>query len=279
MPEQGFYDQPFIYVFDADNLTDGIDYRSLSIPMLTGSDFILRRVCGRPNVAGAMRYYGADGRTMASRVYSMPRDQVVVPEHIFPPDSQIKFDLDTVLRGNWPYIGIPGSIPNYWSQLGFQGVRRFYGQKAVESTYPFYTKPYTITNQFNITWAGRTAPAYQIVDVPRQFNVQVENYDFELHRITATIIKNAVVPVEVVVDAAMKLRLYDAWGKAMMNEPVLDVFLTENGPDWNSCFPVPTMMYPAGSEIKFDVQSLLLDTEVPAQINLEFHGVQRYPVC
>jgi len=279
MPEQGCYDQPFIYVFNADALTDGIDYRSLSIPMLTGSDFLLRRVCGRPNVAQSMRYYGADGRTMASRLYAMARDQVVVPEHIYPPDSQILIDLGIVARGNWPYVAIPGSVPNYWSQLAFQGVRRFYGQKAVESTYPFYTKPYTITATGVMTLTGRMAPAYQIQTDPTQVNVQVENYDFELHRITATIIKNAVVPVEVVVDGAMKIRLYDAWGKAMMNEPVLDVFITENGPDWNSCFPVPTMMYPAGSEIKVDIQSLLLDTEVPATLNVEFHGVQRFPRC
>jgi len=276
MPDQGFYDQPFIYVFDADALTDGVSYRSLSVPMLTGSDFLLRRVCGRPNVCGAMRYYGADGRTMSSRLYAMQRDQVVVPEHIYPPDSQIKLDLDVVARGNWPYV-VPGSIPNYWSQLGFQGVRRFYGQQAVESTYQYYTKPYTVTFDFTITWAGRMAPAYQIVDVPRQYTTQVENYDFELHRITATITKAGAGLT--VVDAAMKLRLYDAWGKAMMSDPVLDIFLTENGPDWNSCFPCPTVLYPAGSEIKFDVQSLLIDTEVPAPVTIEFHGVQRFPTC
>lgn len=280
MPDnKGYYDLPFVYVFNADNLTDGLNYRDLSVPMLTGSDFLLRRICGRPNVAAGIRYRDETGQNRSNRVYSMARDQVVVPELIYTPDSQISFDLDTVLRGNWPYIGIPGSIPNYWSQIAFQGVRRFYGQSEVLSTYEYYTKPYAITVQATITQTGRMAPAYQIQTDPIQASVQVENYDFELHRITATIIKNAVVPVEVVVDAAMKLRIYDAWGQAMMSDLVLDVFLTENGPDWNSCFPCPTMMYPAGSLIKVDVQSLLLDTEVPATLNVEFHGVQRYPVC
>lgn len=276
---QGYYDLPFVYVFNADGLTDGNSYRDLSVPMLTGSDFILRRVCGRPNVATGIRMRDAGGRNMSNAIYSMARDQVVVPELIFPPDSQISFDLNTVLRGNWPYPAVPGSIPNYWSQIAFQGVRRFYGQPEKESTYPYYTKPYTITTQATMTQTGRMAPAYQVVTMPIQASVQVENYDFELHRITATIIKNAVVPVEVVVDAAMKIRLYDAWDQALMSDLVLDVFLTENGPDWNSCFPVPTMLYPAGSLIKVDVQSLLINTEVPATLNVEFHGVQRFPVC
>lgn len=270
------YDLPFVYVFDADALVDTQSYSNLSVPMLTGTDFILRRIAGRQTCAATIRTRDAAQANRQSLPFAMPRDYVVVPDLLYPPDSQIGFDLGIVLRGNWPYA-VPGSIPNYWSQIAFQGVRRFHNQQAPETTYRYYTKPYTATFDFNITWTGRIAPAYQVVDDPRQFNIQMENYDFELHRITATITKfgGALAPV----DAAFKIRLYDAWGMALSNAPVVDVLITENTPFYNSCFPVPTLLYPASSIIRFDIQSLLLDTEVPAAVTLEFHGVQRFPVC
>jgi len=276
MAYQGYYDLPFVYAFDADALTDGTSYNNLSVPLLAGTDFLLRRVAGRQTCASTMRFRGADGAVRQSRLFAMPRDYVVAPDLLYPPDSQINLDLGTVLRGNWPYL-VPGSVPNYWSQIAFQGVRRYYNREAPESTYRYYTKPHSITYDFNITWAGRIAPAYQVMDDPRQFNVQVDNYDFELHRITCTITKfgGTLTPV----DAAFKMRLYDAWGVALMNAPIVDVLLMENTAFYNSCFPVPTLLYPASSIIKFDIQSLLIDTEVPAALTIEFHGVQRFPVC
>ncbi len=41
----GYFDQPFLYVFDADALKNGESRRS-QLTTLTGADFLLRRIAG-----------------------------------------------------------------------------------------------------------------------------------------------------------------------------------------------------------------------------------------
>ena len=209
-----------------------------------------------------------------SQAVGFPRDYVVMPEIVYPPDSQIGFDLDVVVRANNAYI-VPGSIPNYFAQLGFFGVRRFWGQRASITDYRYHSRPYTITTEATVSWAGRVAPAYQVLENPRQFTVLVDSRDFELQAIHAMIQLPAgdIIPA----NGHVKLTLYDQNQQAMSTDPVVDSYLSDCNADYNSVFPVPTMLYKANSLIRYDVTSLLLDTQVPATLTLHFIGAWRFP--
>jgi hypothetical protein len=279
MPENEnvYYDLPFLYVFDADALTTGADYNELSVPIIGDSDFILRRVAGRNLVAERMRMKDPRGNYRQSNFSALARDYALAPEILYPQAGQISFDLQAVTKAAWTYA-VGGSNPNYYSQLVFQGVRRFYGYRTPESTYSYYDKPYTIRQQITVDWTGNLAAAYQVKASPRRFSVYVDNYDFELHRIVVTVQKTgAGATVPSMANAAIKLTLYAVGERALMTAPVVDLLLNGNTSEYNSIFPVPTIFYPAASQILFDITSLLLDTEVPATVWLDFVGTWRFP--
>lgn len=275
---QSFRDVPFIYAYDADALTDGLDYADLNVHV-QDSEFICRKIMGRPLVAGQMRYYDERGWSRSSGVFRMLGEHLILPEITFPRDGQIRFDLNAVARQGWTYTA-PGSTPNYYSQLAFQGVRRYWdGPPERDSDYAYRRSAFSIQSAITVDWAGRIAPAYVQPTNPKQFTVPVQDVDFELTHISVLIAKGRgnIVPVQSVY--AVKLLLYDNSGMALSNVPVLDQWLAWNSSTYNSCFPVPSVLYPANSQIKFDVTSLLLDTEIPATLTLVFHGFRHYPLC
>jgi hypothetical protein len=272
-------DRPFIYVFDADALVDGANYNDLMVPLHADSEFHLRRIGGRPVVTAAAAAGGriqvrADER---KQLFALPAaitpDHAIVPELVYAPGSAITFDLVNVLRANNPTAG----TPVYFSQLCFQGVRRFPegGLKAKDTSYRYRERPFAIVNDMVVTWSGRIAPAELVVDGPRQFNVQVQDYDFELYYITMVQQRfgGAVAPC----GQSIKLMLYDADGNQLMSAPVCDFFLGANGVGYNSLFPAPPLLYPAGSQILFDVTSLLSAAMTPMPLEIAFCGVRRMP--
>ena len=48
-------------------------------------------------------------------------------------------------------------------------------------------------------------------------------------------------------------------------------------PPYQGCFPVPSIVYPAGSAITMDVTSLLCGTSVPQTYDVSFEGIWRLP--
>jgi len=269
-----FYDQPFFYTFDADSLTDAADYQNLAVQHSSPSDFILRRVAGLPNVANAMRFRDRNGRNKQSVPVPLGNDYVVLPEIVYPPDSQIGFDLDGVLRANNTEPTI-GGLNAYYSQITFMGVRRFYDQTAPVSDYRYHSRPYTITTSVTVDWANRISPLYQVLEGPRSFNVLVDSYDFELQLIHATIQidRDPAGPSS----AKFKMILYDQNQQALMTAPVVDQYISDTNGDYNSVFPCPTLLYKANSLIRFDIISLLVSDEVPATLTLDFIGAWRFP--
>jgi hypothetical protein len=273
-----YYDQPFVYVFDGDNLTDGLDYANLAQPLTSQSDFILRRIAGRPNVAaGGIRFRDRNAYNRQSAPYGIPHDYAVLPEIVYPPDAQIGFDLTNVLRANNPYPGVPGSVPNYYAQLAFVGARRFWGQRPPFSSYKYHSRPYVITTDVTIDWAGRIAPAYTQLEGPRAFSVLVDSHDFELQKIHGTLRTGISLFEYTPSSAAVKIVLYDQNQQALSTAPVLDSYMFDNNADYNSVFPTPTLLYKANSLIRFDIMSLLIDTQVPAVLTLDFIGAWRFP--
>jgi hypothetical protein len=58
---------------------------------------------------------------------------------------------------------------------------------------------------------------------------------------------------------------------------VVDELLNDISVNYNSVYPAPPVLYPVGSQIKFDIWSLLIDTEIPATLEINFHGKWRLP--
>lgn len=277
-------DRPFIYVYDADALVDGANYNDLFVPLLVDSEFRLRRIAGRPEVsAGLIQVRGDQRRQLFSAPAHITHDQAVVPELVYTPYSGIGLDLTNVLRANNPTTG----LPCYFSQLAFQGVRRFPDVHPGPGTaYRYYEKPYTQSMDIIVTWPGRLLPALTVVAPGRQFSVPVQDYDFVLYFVTLTEqrwnqplgVPGAIQPS----NQSVKLMLYDADGNQIMSAPVCDFFLNAGAMNYSSLFPAPPLLYPAGSQILFDVHSLLPDggfagQTVPCNLEIAFCGVRRMP--
>lgn len=274
-------DRPFIYVFDADALTDGANYNELMVPLHKDSEFRLRRIAGRPVVTAAA---AAGGRIQVrsderKQLFAAPSattpDQAVVPELVYAPGSAITFDLVNVLRANNPTTG----TPVYFSQLCFQGVRRYpEGGKPRQGTaYRYREMPFAIVTDIVVGWSGRLFPGELVMAGPRQFNVQVQDYDFELHYITMTEqLVGLAGPVQPA-NQSVKLMLYDVDGNQIMSAPVCDFFLGVGSRGYNSLFPIPPLAYPAGSQILFDISSLLANASLPCNLEIAFCGARRMP--
>ena len=268
-------DRPFIYVYDADALVDGANYNDLFVPLLVDSEFRLRRIAGRPEVsAGLIQVRSDQRRLLLSAPAHIPHEQAVVPELVYTPYSGIGFDLTNVLRANNPTTG----TPCYFSQLAFQGVRRFPDMRpAPDTAYRYYEKPYIWSTDIVVNWSGRVAPTELVVANGRRFSVAVQDYDFALHFITMTEELVGIAGPVQPANQSVKLMLYDADGNQLMSAPVCDFFLNAGARNYNSLFPVPPLLYPAGSQILFDVHSLLAIASLPCNLEIAFCGVRRMP--
>lgn len=278
MADNKFYDLPFIYVADADGLTDGRSYFGNALPLDAGSEFRLRRIAGRNLVCAQSLYRDAKGFNRSNAVFAAPPDYVVAPEMVYPPGGQIGYDLINVNRANWPYA-VGGSVPNYYSQIALQGVKRYWEVgHPYKTPYRYFNKPYTISQQFTLAVAGRMAPAYVTRTSPIRVTARVDDYDFELQYIIISLILTGAQRVTpVLANANLKLTLYAPGEVALSNAPVVDFFLNGNQALYNSTFPTPYVLYPASGQIIMDVVSLLLDTQVPATVWVDFVGAWRFP--
>lgn len=276
-------DRPFIYVYDADALTDGLAYNDLFVPTHSDSEFLLRRIAGRPEVtaAGLLQVRSDRRNSLFSDPIHLQHDQAVVPELTYRAGSVIGIDLTAVLRANNPEPVVPGGLPSYFSQLCFQGVRRFETGKPASTSYRYYEKPYIIADDIVVTWPGRLLPAMAVVASGRQFATPVQDFDFALYYIVLTEQRwNALGQGPGVIqpcNQSVKLMLYNSDRDQLMSAPVCDFFLNAGGRNYNSLFPVPPLVYPAGSQILYDVHSLLDSTMVPCNLEVAFCGVRRFP--
>lgn len=273
---KGFWDFPFIQVYNANALTDGLNYRNIRVDVARDrAGFVLRQVYGRDKVAARIQLWdSAAPMTAAANGIAMPPTYPVLPERVFPPSGALLLDLYTVARANRA-----GLI--YYPQLAFQGARRWEGdlQYPALSKYKYYERPFTYTETITVDWPG-TDP------IPRYFNTLVsEGCDFELQRITIIQVSQnlgqGAVLTGVVPDSELKLMLYEPYGRELMSAPVLDVYLNDAADPttnpYNGVFPAPAVLYPDRTYIKVGIVSLLTAAMLPSVYQICFCGMRRVP--
>lgn len=290
----GCVDLPFIYVFDASTLTDGTTPAPLIRPITSDSDadFMLRAILGVPNCidtavnGGGFQLYNYSGSAAFSSPYSpFTAHYPVVPEKFFPRFSAIKFLLQQVKRANTPCVVNAVNLPIYYSQIGFQGVKRFNPSQAggysPGSPAPpppfdpskFILRPYTYTTTLNLNWFAWTTAG--LPQIARTFTIEIQDYDFELHQITAI---NTATGLPIASEL-FQIQLYDATAKrALSSSPVNARYILANS-TLQPVFPVPPLVYPVWTQIRFDISSLVCNQDVaaPYSIQLAFTGVNRTP--
>ncbi len=258
----GFYDQPFWYVFNADSLTDGQDYRLLNLKTFTGADFILRRIAGIDRCSVQAQFRDVLARVLFNTNFNTAGfgDFPLVPEMIWPSGTNIQFDLLNLLRST-------NSSGAFLSQVVFQGARRFKGYRRPPS-YPYWEDEFNYVIDPAITW-----PIGQTVT----FTKQVYDFDFELLRIEATVLNPIGGGASIPSSGVFKLQLYDQVYEKVFQEPVIDDLLIDNATNYQGVTPVPGIVYRIGQQIRVDVTSLVTAGVCPVQIQIRFHGVRRRP--
>lgn len=270
----GFNDKPFIYAYDGDALTDATSPANLSLPIQQDADFIIRRVTGLETVADKILLRGDRQEQWSSAPVHFLYDYAVVPERQYASGSFIGFDLLTVLKA---FNAGGGGATAPYPQIIFQGVKRYKGTAPVvePSTYPYRLYGYTYELDVIVTWRRFVNPAAGgAVEIPRTFVIPVMNYDFELCQISVNRYDGVVCSTD------LKLQLYNKDSSSLFNVPVLLQYLQDNNENnnYNGVFPCPPVLYPAGSQIKFDVTSLLTSaTTTPITYAFCFKGMQRFP--
>jgi hypothetical protein len=275
---EGYYDLPYIHVYDADALTDGLNYAAINVGIANNeAGFALRQIMGADKVSARVNFRDSFAPLNGANAgFVMPRTYPIAPERFIAPTGALLMDLFTVARAN--RAALPIII--YFAQIAFQGVRRYLQPPGggviypAKSDYKYVERPFTYQQQVTVTWAG-TDPT------PRKFAIPItEGCDFELQRITIVRSQLAGVATNAVPDSEIKLMLYDQHGKQLMNNPVLDVYLNDAADAtthfYNPVFPVPAVVYRRQSFIRLEVQSLLLAAQLPAIYEIYLQGIRRF---
>lgn len=201
-PPAGYYDLPFMWVFDASALTDGSNAQNLSVPIYAGyGDFVLRRIVGMdrvlssaPSVPGQVnppgqfhlrdaigrylqqlpQYVGTGG---AGSAIQNARDIAMSRDILYPENTQINFDLFDVARAL-----DPSGTTHFSAQIGFHGVRRLQGASPFPASYRYRPKHYmytisgVMTSPVAISGTSNATKPLRVIQ-------RVQDFDFELHEI------------------------------------------------------------------------------------------------
>jgi len=286
----GCVDLPFIYVFDASALTDGSTPAPLikSITSDSDADFVLRAILGVPNcinpAGGGFLLYNYSGSQAFDSAYSpFANHYAVVPEKLYPRFNAIKFQLQNVLRANTACVVGGVSLPIYYSQIAFQGVKRYNttlpnyrpGSPALPPPYnpdDYVLRPYTYNHKLNLNWSAWTAAG--LPQLAQTFTIEIQDYDFELHCINVT---NTVTGAPLTAEL-FQIQMYDATAKrALSTQPVNISYLNANRNAFTPVFPVPPIVFPVWTQIRFDISSLVCnnDPNLPYTLQISFIGVNR----
>ncbi len=276
---EGYYDLPFIHVYNGDALTNGVTYRNINTAITQHDEgFALRQIMGADKIAARVQFRDSFAPLNgAGAGFVMPRTYPVAPERFITPVGALIMDLFTVARANRAALG----VIIYFAQIAFQGVKRYQQPKGGGIVYPglsdykYKERPYTYTQQVVVNWTG-------VDPNPRKFALPVtEGCDFELQSVRIVRSQLAGAATNAVPDSEIKLQLYDQHGEQLSNAPVLDVYLNDAADGvthfYNPTFPVPAVLYRRQSFIRFEVTSLLLAGQLQATYDIYFTGVRRVP--
>jgi hypothetical protein len=282
----GYVDFPFTYVYDATGLADGTaQIMNIQKPLQGDSDFILRSILGVPTVldtaanGGKFNFRNASGSYVFQAPVVLPNVYTVVPEKLYPYDASITFDLYNILRDSRAC----GGNPIKSSFIGFQGVKRFSlgagGYQERITPYPYKEVRYSYEYALTITQGHYVTVGGSAVTPPQRAVIALDNFDFELLQIAVSLSGGA----GALQTADFQATLYDANMHQLSDLPMSQGFFNcgkptaATVPQYQSVFPTPSLVYPAGGNIVFDVISMLCANEAPLTYNLSFQGVWRKP--
>jgi hypothetical protein len=297
----GYQDEHYVYCFDAvqAGLVAGRDYLNLRIPTFLDADFILRKIDGIGTVLNNQAGAGIAGRIQVNDfkrvaissdpIYSLsavgtaaiPGPFPILPERMYPKGSEISFDLYNYQPANYVGAGVGDITPA--PQLLFYGVKRSVRTSEPERSM-YRLTPYVYTLPILFNWGLTTAgPVILGLDAaPRQFYVEVRNWDFELYGFHAVGGAFGGLPA-----AQAKMQLYDKDGRARYSQAIFQDWVDYQQllPNWGAPVLagnaiVPPMLYPVTSQIKIDMQSYYWTTDpaFPYGVTLYFFGAQRMPL-
>lgn len=268
----GYFDLPYIFVYNGDALTDGANYANIFVGVADDlAGFALRQVMGRDKIAARIQLRDSFASlTGADAGIVMPLTYPIAPERFITPVGSLNMDLFNVFRANRP-----GQPAIFFAQIAFQGVRRYQGDSLYpgESDYKYREKPFTYTQTVTVNWPGTDTQ-------PRKFSIAItEGCDFELQRITIVRSALAGAATNVTPNCEIKLQLFEQYAKQLSNAPVLDVYLNDavvgGVGAYNGLFPVPGVLFRRMSFIRYEVTSLLTPGMLNGVYDISFHGVRR----
>lgn len=276
---EGMVDIPYFWVFDGRPLNNGTSPFN-NVINLTDANFYLRSVVGLATVAGNWRYWnpsesaamglGADHGAGTALVLPVTTNRwTVVPEKFFPVQSQIRFDLQNVAKA-------VNEDNNEISFIGWQGIKRVakgqWDWSIYQSDYEYYEHPYSYELDVTINFFLDTGGA------PRRFSIPVTEYDFELQKVAIT--RTDTLGNQSLGPDPFLVQLFDPTGyRAFASQPHPARWLNyfEVAGHWSPVFPVPTVVYPFGSNIEFELTSLLDAAGGNQTYQFSFQGVRRVP--
>jgi hypothetical protein len=284
---QGCVDVPYAYVYDATGLTDGQNVFNIQLPTAGDSSFILRRIVGVPTCVdtgangGKFNYKNASGSYALAAPIVMPNVVTVVPEKLYPPNSGIFFDLYQTKQNSTACGG--HSIKNGF--IAFFGVRRYQlgrGYAVRETPYKYFEKRYSFEYSLTISQGHFTTLGGSITTAPQRAIVPMDVFDFELLEI---MISNAgdTTGAGALATNDFQVQLYDANLHQLSSLPLNQGYINSarasaiNPPPYRGIMPVPSLVYPGGGNIVFDVTSMLCTNNIPKTYNVSFVGVWRKP--
>jgi hypothetical protein len=261
----GTFDQPFIYVYDADDLPDGQERRFANIKTFSGPDFLMRRVAGHDRACTDFQLRDVLGRLVCHEPVKTAGfgEFTLIPEMMFPSASGITFDLLPVAK---TLNGCDQSL----AQIVFQGVRRFKGYRRPPS-YPYWEDDFSYTPDISLDYGPGTT---------RRYSIDIHDFDFELLRICETIINPSGGGGPVVPGGshqAFKFQLYDQVYEQVFSAPIIDDLIMDNSSSYQGITPVPGIVYRIGQQIRFEITPLCEPSSCATLVSLRFHGVRRRP--
>ncbi len=287
---EGKQDVPFCYVFDASGIADGqTQLQNLPVQLQGDSEFVLRHIAGvnlcvaaAPN--GRFNYRNASGsyaNGSPSTGVIFPRNFPVVPEKLYPlSNAAIIFDLYNTLRN----FNACGETPIYNSYIAFFGVKRFAYQAGYPSRgTPYKYRPCKYTYEYDLTIDWNHFVSGSIIAPSRRFTVTMDRYDFELMRISITKTTAAAQGTGALTTNDFQIMAYDLNQHQFSNLPLNQFFINAGRPT-PATAPAyqpalaPSVVYPVGSAITFDITSMLCNAvETPQTYNIVFEGIWRIP--
>jgi hypothetical protein len=292
----GYVDFPFTYVFDATSLADGVNQGNLTVPLQGDSDFVLRHIAGVDTCVDTAANGGKFNLKNSSGSYAnagtptgiiVGKNWPVVPEKVYKYNTQIGFDLFATLRSTT--VGGGGACaanPVLNSFIAFFGVKRFpiaSGWKMVQTPYRYREVRYSYEVALTISQGHFTVSGGGIVTPPQRVIVSLDSYDFELLRITISQSTTPAGQVGTLLTNDFQVMLYDPNNHQLSNIPLNQGFINSGrtspstaGP-YQGCWPVPSIVYPAGGNIIADITSMLCAGDAPRSYNISFEGIWRLP--